>query len=233
MEDKIRKFVENICHVGGFGGYRYGNGAASVVVGGFAASGFGGFGGFGNGYGYGENNGDGYGYGYGGFGDDNGSGKGKPDKINGNKIYYIDGVATIITRIRNNVARGYVVNENLTLQKCVIVKNDKFYAHGKNLREAQNALTNKIFAQMNVEQKINEFIKTFKDFNKKYPNKDFYLWHNRLTGSCEYGRKQFAKNHGIDIENGKMTVKEFLDLTKKTYGNDIIKRIIKAISERK
>lgn len=227
MEDKIRKFVENICHGGGFGG---GFGGIGDYGGGSSIGG--GFGGIG-GYGGGENNGDGYGAKGGNGGDYDGDcyGDGYPDKINGNKIYYIDGVATIITRIRNNVARGYVVNINLTLQKCVIVKNDKFYAHGENLREAQNALTNKIFAQMNVEQKINEFIKTFNDFSKKYPNKEFYLWHNRLTGSCEYGRKQFAKNHGIDIANGEMTVKEFLNLTKESYGGEVIKRIIEKLGK--
>ena len=222
MEDKIRKFVENICH-GGYGG-GYGEGYGDGYGDGFGGTAAGGYG-----DGYCQGNGNGYGDGDGSGG--GAIGGGKPDIINGNKTYYIDGVATIITRIKNNVARGYVVNRNLTLQKCVIVKNDKFYAHGENLREAQNALTNKIFAQMNVEQKINEFIKTFNDLNKKYPNKDFYVWHNRLTGSCEYGRKQFAKNHGIDIKNGKMTVDEFLNLTKESYGGEVIGRIIEKLGK--
>ena len=98
------------------------------------------------------------------------------------------------------------------------------FAHGENLKTAQEALEEKLFADMNVEEKIDKFIEKFK-LNIKYPAKDFYDWHNKLTGSCEMGRKAFAKDHDIDIDNDKMTVEEFIKLTKNSFGGSVIKQL--------
>lgn len=69
------------------------------------------------------------------------------------------------------------------------------------------------------------FVKEFKS-KGLYPAKLFFDWHNILTGSCEYGRKDFCRVNNIDIENDMMTVKEFLSLTKNAYGRDIIEKLI-------
>ncbi len=52
-----------------------------------------------------------------------------------------------------------------------------------------------------------------------------------MTGSCEIGRGQFAKKHNIDIEHGRMTVKEFCNLTENSYGGEIVKMITESYKE--
>lgn len=64
-------------------------------------------------------------------------------------------------------------------------------------------------------------------YGVNYPCRDLYDWHHRLTGSCEMGRQQFAKDHGIDIDRDEMTVQEFIDLTRDAYGGEVIRRMEK------
>ncbi len=84
-------------------------------------------------------------------------------------------------------------------------------------------LENKIFEDMDTEEAIEMFLKEFSDLTKKYPAKDFYVWHNRLTGSCEMGRNSFVKNGGYDLENDTFTVQEFIEITKDAFGSYVIK----------
>ncbi|HIT69650.1 MAG TPA: hypothetical protein IAC36_07100 [Candidatus Aphodomonas merdavium] len=84
---------------------------------------------------------------------------------------------------------------------------------------------------MPVEERIQAFLAEFKP-GINYPAKEFYDWHHRLTGSCEMGRKAFAKEHGIDIEHGKMTLEAFLELTKNAYGGEMIRAVIKSLGEK-
>ena len=133
-------------------------------------------------------------------------------------------MSTIIERVRNNVAKGFILNNDLTLTPCFVVKAQNCFAHGETLKEAQEALEEKLFEDMDTEEKIDIFIKTF-TLGTKYPAKDFYSWHNKLTGSCEMGRKAFARDHDIDIENDKMTVTDFINLTKNAFGGSVIKQI--------
>jgi hypothetical protein len=104
------------------------------------------------------------------------------------------------------------------------------FAHGDTIKEAVISLESKAFAKLDVEERILAFKKAFKP-DIKYSNKDFYEWHGRLTGSCKMGRNQFAENHNIDIEHGKMTVKEFCNLTKDSYGGEVIKMITESYKE--
>lgn len=171
--------------------------------------------GYGTGDGYGTGTGSGYGYGY---------GYGIKD-INGHNVYNIDDTPTIFTHIRGNVAKGYILERNVILKPCYIVKGSGYFAHGETLREAQSALEEKILGNMDVEGKLELFKENFPDFNKKYAVKDFYQWHHNLTGSCEMGRKSFAERHNIDIDNDVMTVKEFISLTENAYGGDIIREL--------
>lgn len=179
--------------------------------------------GSGDGYALGDCYGSGYGSGYGdydgsGFGDCYGS---NLKSINGKKIYMIDGIAITISHIHGNIAKGTIINRDLTETPCYIVKEGKYFAHGKTLAEAREGLQDKLFDKMSVEKRIATFWTCHKR-GIKYPTKDFFEWHHKLTGSCLMGRQQFAKDHGVNLE-GEMTVDEFIALTKNAFGGDIIK----------
>lgn len=174
-----------------------------------------------NGRGYGNGNGSGNGYGDGyGYGNGNGYGDGVKN-INGQAIYLIDSIMTIITAVYGNTAKGYILQDDFQLIPCYIVKGGGKFAHGESLKDAMSALEDKIYEDMNTDEVISEFISVFSE-DKKYPAKDLYIWHHRLTGSCEMGRKQFAKERNIDIENDMFTVTEFIQLTKNSYGRSVI-----------
>ena len=142
----------------------------------------------------------------------------------GQKVYYIDGIPTVIEKVHVNLAKGYTVNPDLTTQLCIIAKGENKFAHGTTFAEAQKALQDKIFASMDTDEKIDVFLKEFQP-DVKYKAKSFYEWHHKLTGSCEFGRNSFIKNHGIDIENGMYTVKEFIEITKNSFGGEIIRQL--------
>ena len=181
--------------------------------------------GSGDGYAFGDCYGSGYGSGYGdydgsGFGDCYGS---NLKSINGKKIYMIDGIAITISHIHGNIAKVTIINRDLTETPCYIVKEGKYFAHGKTIAEAHEALQEKLFYEMPAEKRIAEFWKCHKK-GIKYPTKDFFEWHHKLTRSCLMGRQQFAKDHDVDLD-GEMTVEEFIALTKNAFGGDIIKRL--------
>ena len=181
--------------------------------------------GYGDGYGYGSGYGDGYGSGY---GDGYGYGSGYGDGIksfNRETVYRIDGVNTLIRSVHGNTAHGAILNGDLTLTPCYIVKQDNVFAHGETLREAMEALRDKLFEDMPEDGRIDTFLRET-DREKAYPTQYFYDWHHRLTGSCDMGRKQFARNHGVDLVHGMMTITEFLELTKNAYGGDVIRKVI-------
>ena len=206
-----------------------------------SGNGFGYGSGYGQVYGCGDGSGDGsgygssYGHGYGdgsgndsgsgnSFGSGNGFGYGSGLKsINSKKIYMVDDIAITISHIHGNAAKGTIVNNDLTETLCYIVKEGKYFAHGKTLAEANAALQDKLFDKMPVEKRIAAFWTCHKR-GIKYPTKDFFEWHHKLTGSCLMGRQQFAKGHDVDLE-GEMTVEEFIALTKNSFGGDIIKRL--------
>ena len=192
----------------------------------------------GNGYGNGNGNGDGNGNGNGdGCGYGNGSGNGFGDgngvkSINGMTVYKVDFVPTVFTSIHGNIAKGMILGGGLKLSSCFVVRGHGYFAHGKTLKEAQVALESKIFDDMDIEEKIAEFKKQF-NVTDRYPVRNFYDWHNNLTGSCEMGRKAFADSHGIDIDNDFMTVAEFIEVTKDSYGGEVIRQLEESYGEEK
>lgn len=145
--------------------------------------------------------------------------------LNNQDIYIVDGVPTIITALFDNFARGYILGKDLTLKPCYISKNGDIFAHGETLRKAVAAMQDKLYEDMPAEERIAAFIGCH-DYEGTYNNTDLYDWHHRLTGSCEMGRQQFAIDHGIDLD-GKMSIKEFIELTKNAYGGEIIKKLEK------
>ena len=162
-----------------------------------------------------------------GSGSGSGSGDGYGDgvkSLNGKQVYIIDDTPTIIESIKANYARGFTLESNLTLNPCFVAKVGYCFAHGETLKEALNDATSKYFQRMPIEERINLFKETF-DYSKVYPAKDFFKWHNTLTGSCVYGRNSFCQERGIDIEKGILSVPEFIELTINSYGSDIIKQL--------
>ena len=211
MEDvKVRQFLSGSGYGYGYGsGYGYGDGSGS-------------------GYGYGSGSGDGYGDGSGyGYGYGSGYGSGGLSEINGQKVYLVDGVATIFTAVHGNVAKGFILQSDLTTTPCFIVKNGSAFAHGDGLHDAMEALREKMFEDMSEEERIAEFIKEHPDKDKAYPNKDLFDWHNKLTGSCMAGRNAFVKDRGLTLD-GETTVTEFIKLTENAYGGSTIKALAKA-----
>lgn len=196
-------------------GYGYGNGSGSGPGYGY---------GFGDGIGYGSGSGSSEGFGYG-----SGSGSGSGIKsINGETIYIIDSVPTLLDRVKGNVAKGRILKDDLTFEKCYVAKQDGYFAHGKTLREAMSALTDKLLEGMPEEERIAEFIKAHK-WGEKYSAVDFYDWHHKLTGSCDMGRREFAASHGFKVtEDELLTVEEFIKLTENSYGSGVIRKLQKA-----
>ena len=166
-----------------------------------------------------------YGYGYGdgsGYGDGYGIGE-----INGMHVYRIDGVQTILTSVHGNVAKGFILQSDLTMTPCYVVKGNGMFAHGDDLHQAMSALTDKMFEDMPEEERIAEFIKEHPDKDKAYPNQDLFDWHHRLTGSCMAGRNAFVKDRGLTLE-GETTVLAFIRLTENAYGGSTIRKLAEA-----
>ena len=206
-------------------GFGYGNGKGS-------------YDGYGSGYGSGCGAGykDGYGYGSilkyedgSGSGPGSGSGYGGGDitALNGNIVDYIDNVPTIITQVHGNFAYGYIVKDDLTLSPCFIAKVSNSFAHGKTLEEAVADAKAKELEKMTVEERIAKFVEAFGPLDSEHTGKEFYDWHNILTGSCHMGRDEFCRSHSIDLTQ-KYSVRYFLNITKDSYGSDVIQLIIKA-----
>ena len=200
-------------------GSGYGDGSGSGSGDG-SGSGSGSVSGYGSGYGYGSGSGDGDGSGY-------GSGYGDGIKtFNGDKVYIIDDIPTIIKHIHDNVAKGYILNDDFTLTKTFVAKENGKFAHGETLHDAFASLQEKLYDDSTEEERIEAFKKHFPDFTKKVSAKELFYWHHVLTGSCEQGRLSFCINKGIDIEKDSFTIYEFIELTKESYNGDIIKKLL-------
>lgn len=237
MEEQIKEFLSIPFTIYGYGnGYGYGKGDGYGYEKGDGDEEGNGYGngngngnGSGDGYGYGSGNGDGdrYGNGFGsGFG--NGSeGAGYGIKIfNNQNVYQIDDIATIISSIRNNIAKGFILQSDFTLTPCYVVKQDNYFSHGSTLKEAFESLQEKLYKNTSLEERIIKFKNKFTDFNTKYPASELFIWHNILTGSCKMGRESFAKDHNINIQTDTFTIYEFIELTKDSYNGGNIKLLL-------
>ena len=226
--EAIKEFL-NISYGSG-SGYGYGSGSGYGYGSGF---GYGSGSGYGDGYGYGDGDGYGYGsgsgYGYGsGYGDGYGYGDGDGDGVKtfcGKNVYLIDGVTTIIESVRGNIAKGHILQNDLSLTPCFVVKENGKFAHGSTLRGAFEALQEKLYDDSTEEERILKFREHFTDFSKKYPARELFVWHHVLTGSCKAGREAFCRDRGIDVDKDEFTVYEFIGLTKDSYGGETIKKL--------
>lgn len=206
------------CNDGYNDGYGYGSGCGNGD-------------GFGFGYGYGSGNGsgivDGFGFGCGiADGDGNGKGGGKGvTEYAGKKVYTIDDIPTIIESVKGDIAKGYVLIENVYPVPCYIAKCGGFFAHGDTAKQAMLDARAKYEQNKPLEDRLAETVKTYPSLDTVVPNAELFVLHNTLTGSCTFGRDEFCRRHGIDKEHGSMTMREFITLTKSDYNGKIIQQL--------
>ena len=235
LTDRIDRFLSLGYGYGDGYGYGYGDGYGDGDGDGSGYGSGSGYGyGYGDGYGYGYGDGDGDGSGYGsGYGSGSGYGDGDGSGIksyNGETIYMIDGVRTLIKEVKGNFAQGWIVGGDLTLSKCWVARVGDLFAHGKDIHTAHIEALNKHMSDMPEEERLDAFIKAHSDLDCKYDGTDLFRWHNILTGSCEMGRKAFCKDRGINPETDTFTVEEFIRLTCTSYGSDVIKHLADRLS---
>lgn len=245
LEEKIKKFLAVDVGYGDGSGDGYGFCNVYGKGSGGGCSGNGDCDGDGSGYGMGYGSDSGFGHGsnystYGTYddGDDcgsgsvycTGSGTGYGDgikEINGKEIYIVDDIPTIFKSIRNNIAKGFIVKNDLQFEPCYVVKENNQFAHGDTLKDAFMSLQKKLYDDSTVEERIEAFKKQFPEYDVKYDNRDLFVYHHVLTGSCRMGREAFMSNKGLSLD-GKTSVREFVKLTQDAYGCDIIKKLPEA-----
>lgn len=223
LENKIKEFLTFRSNYSGGAGY--GNGYGFKEGGGYGCgcscgkgySSGRGYDGIDNEYhGSKHNTTDGYGNGdYFGFG---------LKSINGSTVYIIDNMPTIITSIRNNIAKGFIVKTDLSFEPCYIVKENNQFAHGDTLKDAFMSLQEKLYDDSTEEERIEAFKKKFPKYDDKYSNRDLFVYHHVLTGSCRMGRETFVVDKGLSLD-GETSIREFVELTKDSYGGKIIKKL--------
>jgi hypothetical protein len=183
----------------------------------------------GHGYGSGHGSGDGDGSGHGsGDGDGSGHGSGYGDGIktfNGETVYLIDGVPTILRHVSGDYAAGFILLEDLTLKACFVARAGEFYAHGVTLREAMEEAREKYEDNLPEEERIRRFMERYPTLDTIVACRDLFEWHHTLTGSCKMGRTEFVNARGIDVEHDTMSVANFIRLTENAYGGETIQRL--------
>ena len=205
-------------------GYGYGSGSGSGY-------------GDGCGYGDGDGSGSGYGYGYGygsgfGSGDGFGYGDGYGDGIisfNGDDVYVVDGIPTIIKSIRGNIAKGFILNDDLTLSKCFVAKIGSYFAHGDSIESAIRDARVKQLEDAEPEGRVDAFLEQYPN-TSKYTGHELFAGHHLLTGSCEMGRSSFVANKGINLD-AEYSLIEFCSLVRDAYATEIIDLLISKIED--
>ena len=211
--EEIRRFLT-------IPGSGYGSGSGSGDGSGYGSgygSGSGSGSGDGDGSGSGDGSGDGYGYGYG-----YGSGSGDLRKFEDMDVYYIDDIPCVIRSIHRNIAIVGVVGNDLTLKSAYVAKVGRSFAHGDTPREAVEATTEKDMEDRPLEERINLFVESHPDLDTPYG--DLFRWHHTLTGSCEFGRKEWCRTHGYQPTDS-ITVRTFIEQTRNDYGGDAIRQL--------
>lgn len=145
-------------------------------------------------------------------------------ELNGDNGCLVDGLQTIIKSVHGNIAQGFILRSDLTLLPCYIVKENNTFAHGVTLHDAFIALQEKLYDDSTEEERIEAFVKKFPDYDTPYSNRDLFTYHHVLTGSCRFGRDSFCKDKGINLD-GSTTVREFVSLTKDSYGSETIRKL--------
>ena len=123
------------------------------------------------------------------------------------------------------MAKGFIVNDDLTTTDTYIAKVGNSFAHARTIKEAVSDAEAKHLINSPVEDRVKMFLDAFKAV-KVIAAKDLFEWHHKLTGSCRFGRDEFVRQKGIDLENDSFTIKQFVELTQHSYGGGVIKMLI-------
>lgn len=149
----------------------------------------------------------------------------KEDRANGipageHEIFIIDSLPTILTSVKGNLAKGYILRRDMTCTPTYVAKGEDYFAHGTTPRDAYANLEEKILANMDIEEKIEKFKEAFPvtktTLPKKHSVETFRTWFKNLTGACAQGISTFMEDRGIK-EDGKFTILEFFDTIEDAY----------------
>ena len=144
------------------------------------------------------------------------------------KVWKVDGVPTIIINIHGNIAEGYTPKQNVNLVPCYIAKVGNYFAHGTTAHEALQDAQEKYEQNKPLSERIADTVAKYPTLDTVVSHTELYALHHTLTGSCRFGRDEFAANHGLDPEQGEMTMRQFINLTIDAYGGDAIKELLHA-----
>ena len=144
------------------------------------------------------------------------------------KVWEVDDIPTIITNIHGNIAEGYTLQRNVILVPCYIAKVGDFFAHGTTAHQALYDAQEKYEENKPLSERIADTVAKYPTLDTVVSHAELYALHHTLTGSCRFGRDEFAANHGLDPENGTMTMRQFINLTMDAYGGDAIKELLHA-----
>ena len=142
----------------------------------------------------------------------------------GERVWYIDGVPTLVDRVRRNAARCRIINDDFTTTQCYVARVGNYWAHGDSLRKAFEDAQAKVLKDSPVEDRIASFKVEFPKLSATAKCSEFYRWHHILTGSCTMGRNEFVKAHELDMDKD-YTVGYFLTITANSFGGEIIKQL--------
>ncbi len=143
-------------------------------------------------------------------------------EFNGYKVYTIDSLATIIYSVKENIARGAILNPDLTTTDCYLARVENYFAHGTTVKQAFQEAYAKWKATSPIKERIVDFIKAHPALDVPYD--DLFSWHHILTGSCSFGRLAWCKQHGYKPTDS-ITVRTFITQTKDAYGSEVIKQL--------
>lgn len=149
------------------------------------------------------------------------------DEFDGHKLHNIDGVPTAITGVFGNYAQGFTIKNNSIKVICFIARVNNSFAHGETLRKAVEDASRKALQSKPIEERIQDTVKKYPDPLQPIQNSELFSLHNILTGSCEFGRKQFCDQYGISLDDS-MTMKQFITLTINDFGGDNIELLAEA-----
>ena len=110
----------------------------------------------------------------------------------------------------------------MSLKDCWIAKRGNFFAHGDTLHETVEAVEAKWRENRPLDERIAEFVKTHPALDEEYG--DLFEWHHILTGSCEFGRRQWCDEHGYKPTDS-ITLRTFLTETVGDYGGAVIRLV--------
>lgn len=149
-------------------------------------------------------------------------------EFEGHKVYMVDHIPTCIESVHISMSLSYAIGFTIEdfWRRCptVVAKVAGYFAHGDSLRQAIQDAQKKMLHNIPIEDRIKQFVELYPNIHQLVPNKKLFDAHHYLTGSCYFGRQQFCKGNGINLENS-MSVADFIRWTCQEYGDDVIRKL--------